>query len=284
MRRILLALGAAAVALGLVACGGVSEQLDPLALSAQKSADAGGVKMHLVANFAVSGQSMSLGADGIFDGDEGELTMNLGDILGSAGLPGGSGEARVIVTKDGDHPVMYLRMPELSGMLGGGKAWIKMDLSELMEQYGKNGGGGQDLFGAAGQSPADALELLKKVASVTEVGTETIDGDATTHYHATVDIAEALESMGGNVPADALAAIKNSGLSTDVPVDVWVGKDDGYVHRLRITYDAAASGESVKGDMTMTFSDWGTDVSIDVPGDDEVFDATQLLAGLGGKP
>ena len=45
-RRILLALGAVAIVLGLVACGGgVNDPLDPLALSAQKSADAGGVKM-----------------------------------------------------------------------------------------------------------------------------------------------------------------------------------------------------------------------------------------------
>ena len=34
----------------------------------------------------------------------------------------------------------------------------------------------------------------------------------------------------------------------------------------------------------MTLSDWGTDVSIDVPDDDETLDATQLLGALGAKP
>ena len=31
----------------------------------------------------------------------------------------------------------------------------------------------------------------------------------------------------------------------------------------------------------MTMSDWGTDVSIDVPPDDQVFDVTALAAKLG---
>ena len=34
----------------------------------------------------------------------------------------------------------------------------------------------------------------------------------------------------------------------------------------------------------MTLSDWGTDVSVDVPDDDEVLDATELLVELGPSP
>ena len=78
---------AAALALGLAACGGVAETLDPLALAADKSANAGGVTMHLDATFSVGRRrAASLSADGVFDGDEGEMTMDLGDLLGQAGL------------------------------------------------------------------------------------------------------------------------------------------------------------------------------------------------------
>ena len=63
------------------------------------------------------------------------------------------------------------------------------------------GGKAEGILGATGQSPADALALLRKVGSVTEVGTETIDGAQTTHYRATVDVAEALENAGA--PAEA---------------------------------------------------------------------------------
>ena len=39
--------------------------------------------MHLDAKFSAAGQSASLSADGVFDGDEGELTLDAGDLLGA---------------------------------------------------------------------------------------------------------------------------------------------------------------------------------------------------------
>jgi hypothetical protein len=220
-----------------------------------------------------------LTADGEFDGDEGQMTMNLGDLLGQAGLPG-SGQIKMVITKAGDHPVMYMQMPQLTSMLPGNKAWIKLDLEQAMSQLGMGGSAG-GMLGATGQSPADALAMLRKVASVTEVGKETVDGAETTHYHATVDIAEALKNSGA--PADVLGAM-SAGVDTQVPVDVWIGADDGYVHKLHIVYSTAAGGQSFDGELTMTLSDWGSDVSIDVPSDDETLDASQLLGKLGGNP
>jgi hypothetical protein len=163
-------------------------------------------------------------------------------------------------------------------VLPGGKTWIKADVEDAMTSLGASGSA-KDLFGASSQSPAETLKLLGKLGSVTEVGTETLDGAQTTHYRATVDIAEALESAGA--PPEAAAAVRASGLATKVPVDVWIGVDDGYVHRVTVSYGATVQGQSVSGEMTMTMSDWGTDVSIDVPSDDEVFDATALLGVLG---
>ena len=112
---------------------------------------------------------------------------------------------------------------------------MKVDLEQAAEAA-RRADNAQGMLGATGQSPADALALLRKVGSVTEVGSETIDGAKTTHYSATVDIAEALENAGA--PAEALAAVRASGLETKVPVDVWVGADDGYVHRVHVSYSA----------------------------------------------
>ena len=78
--------------------------------------------------------------------------------------------------------------------------------------------------------------------------------------------------------------MKASGLATTVPVDVWIGADDGYVHRMHVSYSSDVNGQSFSGELTMTLSDWGTDVSVDVPDDSEVLDATALLAGLGAHP
>ena len=159
---------------------------------------------------------------------------------------------------------------------------MKLDLDQAAKQFGGSQASG--MLGATGQSPADVLKLLREVGTVTEVGPETIDGAATTHYRADVDIAEALEKSGA--PADALTALKASGVSTTVPIDVYVGADDGFVHRVHIGYGSGqtAQGQSFDADVTMTFSDWGSDVSVDVPSDDQVLDATSLLAALGSKP
>jgi hypothetical protein len=165
-------------------------------------------------------------------------------------------------------------------MLGGGKTWMKLDLEQAAKQLGGSQANG--VLGATGQSPAEMLKLLREVGTVTEVGSERIDGAATTHYRADVDVAEALEKSGA--PADALTALNASGLDTTVPIDVWIGADDGYVHRIHIRYSADAGNESFSSDVTTTFSDWGSDVSVDVPSDDDTFDATQFLGALGAHP
>jgi hypothetical protein len=232
--------------------------------------------MHLDASFNVSGVEASFSADGVFDGDEGELTMDMGDLLGQAGLAGGP--IKVISTKEDGEVVLYMQMPALAGLVPGGKPWLKLNVKDSMQSQGL-GGSANDLFGASSQNPAEALELLKKVADVTEVGNETIDGVATTHYSAAVDVEEALAKAGA--PPEALAAVASSGMSTTVPLDVWIGDDDGLVRRITITYDAAASGEIFSGKLTMTLNDWGTDVSVEAPPADEVFDASALLSQLG---
>ena len=274
LRRSLLALAAFALVLALAACGGVTDPLNPLAAAAQRSSSAGGVKMHMDASFTAAGQSASFSADGLFDGDQGEVTLDMGSLLGAAG---GSGDATVIVTKQDGKPVLYVKLPQLATFLPGGKEWMKVDVEQAIKDLNV-GGSAQDMFGAAGQSPADVLKLLEKVGTVTEVGDETVDGAATTHYHATVDIEQALENAGA--PSQALAAVKQSGIETQVPVDVWIGKDDGYVHRVKVVYNTTANGQSIDGEFTMTLSDWGSDVSIGVPSDDQVLDATSLLAKL----
>ena len=278
LRKTLPALAVLVLVLGVTACGGVGETLNPLALSAQKSANAGGVTMHLDASFSAGGQSGSLSADGRFDGDQGELTLHLGDLLAGTGLS--AGDVKAIVAKQDGHPELYVQAPNLASLLPGGKPWLKLDVDQLAKQLGN--GQAQGLFGATGASPADALNLLRKVATVTEVGSEAVDGVDTTHYRADVDLVQALQD--GGAPADAIAELKASGVDTKLPVDVWVGKDDGLVRKLHVSYATDANGQHVSGEVTMTLSDYGADVSVDVPSDDQVLDATKLLGALAGKP
>jgi hypothetical protein len=273
LRRAVLALSALALVVGLVACGGVAQALDPVAAAAGKSADAGSVRVSIDASFSAGGVGGSITADGVFDQDEGELTLDATDLLKSLGAPGG--EVKVITTKQDSHTVVYVNLGTLASMVPGGKAWLKADVDEAASLAGGNYG---QLLGLSGQSPAQTLDLLTGAGTVVEVGTETLDGAAVTHYRATVDLIKALEQRG--VPPEAVAALKASGVSTELPIDVWIGVDDGYVHRVHFAYDTTAQGQAVSAELTMTMSDWGTDVSIDVPPDDQVFDVTAFAAQL----
>ncbi len=273
----ILALAAAALALGLVACGGVARTLDPVAAAADKSADAGSVRVSIEASFAAGGVTGAIEAEGVFDEDEGELTLDASDLLRELNLPGGSsGEVKLISTKEDGHSVVYVNLSALGGVLPVGMTWIKADVDKAASLAGSDFG---QLLGLSGQSPAETLDLLRGAGAVAKVGSDTIDGSEVTHYRATVDLVQALEQRG--VPAPTVQALIATGASTELPIDVWIGADDGFVHRIRFAYDATVNGERVSAELTMTMSDWGTDVSIDVPPADQVFDVTALAAKLG---
>jgi hypothetical protein len=282
LRRSFLALATLALAVGLTACGGVKDTVDPVAQAATKSADAGGVKMHLDATFSVAGQSASFSADGAFDGDQGEMTMDMGELLSRAGV-GGDGTFKLVMLEEGGDHVVYMNMAGLlsSFGLGGGKTWMKMNLEQTMANAGL-GDAAKNLLGASNQNPAQALEMLKKVADVTKVGEETVDGTRTTHYRATIDVKDALEKAG--LPASSVQEITSSGMSAQVPVEVWVGDDDGLVRRMTIDYGSAAAGQAFSGQLTMTLRDWGSDVSVEAPPADQVFDLGTVLKDSFGAP
>ena len=63
------------------------------------------------------------------------------------------------------------------------------------------------------------------------------------------------------------------------PEDIYVGKDDGYIHRLHVAY--TAQGQAVA--LLMNFSDFGQVVTVSIPPASETVEATnQALKGLGG--
>jgi hypothetical protein len=282
LRRTLPTLAAGALALclvlGLVACGGVASALDPVAAAAGKSADAGSVKVTIDASIAAGSVDGSIHAVGAFDKSNGELTLDASNLLQSLNMPGASsanGQVKVITATEDGHPVVYVNIPSLATYLPGGMAWIKADVDKAASLAGGNAG---SMLGLAGQSPAKILDLLSGAGTVTTVGTDSIDGAQVTHYRANVDLVKALEQQG--VPAPTVQALIATGASTELPIDVWIGVDDGLVHRVAVAYDSTVNGQHVAVKTTMTMSDWGTDVSVDLPPADQVFDATAFAAKL----
>jgi hypothetical protein len=133
-----------------------------------------------------------------------------------------------------DGTTAYVRAPLLARFLPAGKTWLKLNAKA-------------GPFKGVPQNPKEALARLKKLANVREVGDETIDGVTTTHYRATGRL----------------------GRGT---FDVWIGKDDGYVRRIK----AAANGKDGRGNVTVSFSGFDKPVSVTAPPAAETFDATNL--------
>lgn len=171
--------------------------------------------------------------------------------------------------------VVYTKVPEAFAAQTGGKTWIKIDGATAQQS------GLSDLVGG-GNDPAQSLEYLRGVTGdVEEVGTETVRGEQTTRYRATVDLRKAA----GAVPEDRRKAFEASiqQLGTaDVPVEVWVD-EDGRTRRVVTSIPVSAgstspapsaAGDDVK--VTVEFFEFGVDVDVQAPPAAEVGDLAEL--------
>jgi LppX_LprAFG lipoprotein len=188
-----------------------------------------------------------------------------------SGLPaqltqGGSTADFVLADK-----VMYLKMPFLSGMLPGGKQWMKLDLAAAAKQAGTS-------LGSFGQlAPQQWLQQLLASSDTQKLGTDTVQGEQMTHYRTTVDPAKAISNVPAAQRAAVRKAMKQIGMST-IPVDVWVD-GTGLLRQvsLSLTFGQGLQNASMK--MTYDMHDFGAPVSVQLPPADQVFDAMSALKG-----
>lgn len=256
----------------LAGCG-VSKTIDPVAAAATKSENAGGAKMDMTVAASADGKSFTVTAGGVFDQSEGDMTMDLSDVVSQAGLPASDGTAEFRYLQENGDPVVYMSIPFLSSQLPGGASWIKIDL----EQAGKSLGVDLDqLINQANQNPAQALDMLRASGSVTEVGTETVDGVSTTHYKATIDLSQAADKLGSDAEA-WVQRLVNAGAPATIPVDVWIG-DDGLIRRLTMDESLATGAQSGDVKVTIDISDYGTPVNVTAPPASDTIDLTALAS------
>jgi hypothetical protein len=246
----------------LAACGGGGKsssevKLAPVAYvkqAAQKSAQATSEHVELKVTATVQGSPFSMSGAGDFDNANrsGSMTVH-------ANVQG----LDVQIDEVLDGTTIYLKSPLFAAALPAGKTWLKLDL----EKVGK--AQGIDLSQLMGQDPAQSFAQLQAGEHVTEVGDETIDGVDTTHYRGRLDLSKLPQA----------AKIKGLAKAKYGPYDVWIGKDDGYVRRVKSSYTLQQQAIGT----TMDFSDFGKDVNVNVPAAAETADATsQSIQGLGG--
>ena len=255
------------------------DALPALIAAMQKTAAAGSSRMAIDLSFTSPEQSLHVTGDVAYVLDPDDPTSLrehvLLDIPSMGVVPGG--EVELIVGKGS---VVYVRAPMLAPYIPAKTPWIKLDPTALPQQPGGMGAA------AAAINPAAILAAIKDAISVDEVGPDTVGGVDATHYRATVDLVKLLPSiaeLSPDAPTDADMQeaedqLKKLGLDT-LPIELWVD-GDGYLKQVHFALDLSTIAPDRPGasfSITLTLSDIGEDISIDVPPASQVTDLTDLL-------
>ena len=169
--------------------------------------------------------------------------------------------------------VIYMDYPALSAELGSGKQWMEINLAKVTSL----GSLSSLLDSARNDNPTTQIAALVASGSVTKVGTETVQGQQTTHYAGDLDASQLLSAgnTASNLTSSQLSSlkdeIKSAGVST-VKVDLWVASDGLPVEE---KYSEKTTAGTVVGDLYM--SDWGAPVSVGAPPASEVTDMTSQI-------
>jgi hypothetical protein len=252
MRRLLLIVLAIPLLSG---CGGVDGSL--FATAVRTTQAAGGAEVVFQWNYEMPGMEQPIVMLGSGSEDVSRRKARVTAQL-PAQIPGG-GEMEAI--EDGD--VMYMRAPFMESALGG-KHWFKVDLARTYKSVGADAAP----LWQAGQGTAQQLDALAQVSDgVSDEGREVVRGVEATHYSATVDF--------DKLPDETLQQLAQLSGAGGADVDVWI--DDA--KRIRRVEWAQGVGGSMKMTMIMEYVRFGVPVDIDVPDDDDVFDATDVTIG-----
>jgi hypothetical protein len=156
--------------------------------------------------------------------------------------------AKVQVIADGT--VSYASSDQVP--LPEGRKWAKVDLSSADSSSSLPADGG----------PKEGLKLLEQMDGAEEIGKGVVRGVATTRYRGTLPVSEK-EVFGVKVQI------------SPPQVEVWIDAR-GRVRRMTVIITDSVEGEegSTTTDITMDFLDFGPVPKIELPKQDEIYDAT----------
>ncbi len=201
------------------------------------------------------------------------------------GIPGVSGNLEAVFDFSSGL-VVYVHFPALASRLGG-KSWLKVDAAALSARA--TGVDLNSLLQGQSSDPASGLRLLAGATQVTKVGSESVRGTPTTHFHVIIDVDKAAASA---PPQSQAAMRKLADLYTvkTIPVDAWLDSSNR-VRRSVMVIDTAnlklPSGPSKptgKFTITTELFNFGAAVDATPPPADQVADFSKLLGGQAAGP
>lgn len=284
MRTSLIAAGSLVLALALGACSGDTTGGTPTEggsftdTNSLVSAATQSTSEQRSANFTMDmdmGPITATGdGQGLFAGEDSKMAMTFSMDMSALGQGTMNMEMRLLDN------TMYMKLPQGVPGADPNKPWVEMDLAKMSAMSGMNPSQIMEQ-----SDPVKALQLFKDSGEITATEESEIDGAPATKYTIDVDFAKLMSLYGGSM--GQLGQMRGLDIDT-LPVQVWINEENLPVQyrfdMSEILNQAAKStGQMPKGvsfdgsQFTMTYSDWGTPVSIEAP------PASQVGTMPGGK-
>jgi hypothetical protein len=224
----------------------------PVTLAADATTREPGFKFNMTIGVSAAGQNLSFTGTGAIDTgppQSGSFSMNVDGVTVNERIVGSS---------------VYIQSPTSPG------SWEQVNLSGLQGLSGDGASASSPQLDSA--DPSATLNYLRASGTVTNEGSDTIDGVATTRYHALVD----LSTLAASLPASQQAAAQQSVQqyeaatgSTTLPIDVWI---DGSNLVRQIDFDMNVNTASGQASVTysMGFYDYGPQAAVSAPPANEI--------------
>jgi hypothetical protein len=262
------ALAAAVVISGCGATSTVSQTLDPVARAADVTSKVQGYRIQATTTVGTAAGSVQVAMSGI---------MNRADRTGQMTARETIAGHALTLNERFSGLTFYMDAAGLPGVsqVTHGKRWLKMDMSRTLGSLGLGS------LSTTNSDPSQFVDYLRAVSARTRrIGTETVRGAATTHYHAVVDL-----SRYPRLVAPSARPAARRGISTletvlgshTLAMDVWIGADK-LVHRLSFGYPECVNSQKLSFNMTMDLYDYGPQPTTRMPSDGQAYDLTPLVS------
>jgi hypothetical protein len=246
-----------------------SAQVPTVSLSraADVSSSAAGFRLAMTLHETIPSEGVvNLRATGSFSpaAHTGAMTMDMN-------LPSGTGlntlALQMVLTKS----TVYVKLPaELASKIPGGKPWLYVNLAQAGEAAGIPGLGSLMSSSSSLSNPGEYLTFLHATSdgTVQDLGQATVNGVATTHYHAEIDLQklpDAVPSSDRQSVEQLVAALQKKGATTTLPIDAWIDSSH-LIRRIQMNFsEPVSTGQAVTVALTENFLQYGAQPAPTVP-------------------
>jgi hypothetical protein len=258
----------------LVAATGCSSPSEAVDSAVRKTIQEGSAHVVITGETTGGDQSITITGEGDFDYArlQGRANFDFSELPSANGEPlGEQGRGELVF----DGSTYYMNLPFLSQLSPQLEGWVKFDTEKLSGTTGRLGQLGQN-------DPSQVLSYLNGATDVTVSGDEDVDGFPTTRYDLTIDYHDAKAEAPAKLEAAFDTIVSELGIER-APASVWVDEND-FVRRMSYEWTIELDGSAGPGGKTtqnveLTFSDFGEEVSVELPPPDETVDFNELLEG-----